>query len=177
MMRVMLHILIAFILSIIETSLFASFHGMIRFTPFVFAVSVYLLQHHGISSAASWMVLHGIFLDILQHSQTPFITLAYLVAAFISVLSAQRVFSNRSVYGIVTCALLSYTGFTIIDLILRLSGAFISKYPFNWFVYLQDTEARYLTLIAFLVILFIFAKRIRVVLAKLFLIPQSRQTL
>ncbi len=177
MTRFLLHVLIAFILSIIETSLFASFHGTIRFTPFVFAVSVYLLQHHGITSASSWMILHGIFIDTLQHSQTPFVTLAYLVAAVISILSAQRVFSNRSFYGIMTCSLLSYTGFIVMDFLLRLTGAFISKYPFDWMSYYKDTEARYMTLIIFLVILFIFAKHIRIVLAKLFLIPQSRQTL
>ena len=175
-MRLLLHVLIALLLSVIETSFFASFHGIIRFTPFVFAVSVYLLQHHGISSAASWMILHGIFLDILHHSQTPFITLAYLFAACISILSAQRIFSNRSFYGVMTCSLLGYTGFLFADAMLRITKSFVTKNPFNAWAYLQDAKYHYLTLVIFLMILFLFAKRIHLILIKLFLIPHARQT-
>lgn len=159
MMRVLVHLCVALLLSVIETSFFASFHGIIRFTPFVFAVSVYLVQHHGITQASTWMVIHGIFLDMLHGTQTPFVTIAYTLAALVSVQSAQRVFSNRSFYGVVTCSLLGYTSFIFSDLLLRIMALFTSNVPINGWTYINDVLDHYEMLIIFLIILFFVFKK------------------
>ena len=175
-MRFVLHLIIALFLSIVETSFFASFHGIIRFTPFVFAVSVYLLQHHSIHSAASWMLIHGLFLDITHISQTPFIFIAYLVAAIVAVMSAEKIFSNRSFYGVMGCVFLSYASFTFMECFLREFAALLEKHPFYIQTYLQDLELRFLMLFVSLFVLFAFAKHIRFLIKNSFLLPRTHQT-
>ncbi|MEK7452267.1 MAG: hypothetical protein AAB664_02925 [Patescibacteria group bacterium] len=169
-------LLIACFLSILETSFFASFQGIFRFTPFVFALSVYLLQHHGITTATSWMIVHGLFLDTFHYGTTPFVTIAYTVAAGIAFLLAKNVFSNRSFYGIISCALLSYACFTVMVFFLSLFQNIKAKQSIFSTEILLEIWMRTFTLFLFLVLLFISAKHIRRVLIKLFLIPQSRQT-
>lgn len=175
-MRFFPHILAALVLSVIETSFFGSLHGMFRFTPFVLVISVYLLQHHTMKPAASWMVIHGLLLDLSGTTIVPFVTLAYVITASIVLLSAERLFSNRSFYGVTACALLGYVTFEISSGFLSYGSVFILKTSFSWGTYFSDAGSRFFTLFLALVVLYAFAKQIRYLLVKLHLLPPSRQT-
>ncbi len=176
MMRIVPHLFIALFLSLVETSFFASFHGLIRFTPFVFVISVYLVQHHAMKPAAGWMILHGILLDLSGGSLVPFVTLAYTLTAIVAILSAERLFSNRSFYGVIACTFLSYGTFAVSSLALEWIGAFIQKAHFSWGIFFTDAWAHLLTMMLFLVFLYSFAKQIRFLLVRAHLLPPSRQT-
>lgn len=175
-MRFLTHLFIAVLLSLIETSFFASFHGILRFTPFVLVVSVYLLQHHAMRSTASWMIIHGLLLDLSGISLVPFVTLAYALVAWVAILSADRLFSNRSFYGVIACACLSYLAFVFSSGMLEWIFSFMLKQSFHAGTFFSDAGARFVMLLVFLVLLFSFAKQIRSLLIKLSLISPSRQT-
>lgn len=176
MMRYLVHFFIALFLFVVETSLFASFHGLIRFTPFVFVVSVYLLQHHDVHAAASWMILYGILLDLSGISPVPFITLSYILTAWVAYTSAERLFSNRSFYGVIACACLSYLTFFLSSTFLLFSSALMQKKVFYFSSYFFDSNLRFVMLLLSLVLLFSFAKQIRHFLVKVSLISPTRQT-
>ncbi len=176
MIRFVPHLFVALALSLIETSFFGSLHGLFRFTPFVLVTSVYLLQHHGVKASIFWMILHGILLDVSGASIIPFVTLAYFLTACVAYLSAERLFSNRSFYGVVACTFLSYITFEISSGFLRIASAFIQKNTWHLETYFLDAIDRAFTVCIFLIVLYSCAKHIRHVLIKLFLISPSRQT-
>lgn len=176
MMKILPHILAAIILSIIETSFIGSLYGIFRFTPFVLVISVYLVQHHAMKPAASWMIIHGILLDVTGSSIIPLITLAFIATAWIALISAERLFSNRSFYGVAACASLSYLSFEFVSALLLGSSAFFQKQALYWGTFFDDAGGRFLTLLLFLMFLYTFAKQIRSFLIKLFLLPSSHQT-
>lgn len=169
-------VLIAMVLSLVETSFFASFHGMIRFTPFVLVISVYLLQHHGLKSAAWWMIIHGMILDMLGIASVPFITIPFLLAAWVAFISAEHLFSNRSFYGVLACSLMSFLTYEIGLGFLQEIHSFFTKIRFHWGVYFLDAWYRLIMLLIFLIALFAFAKQIRRLLVKYKFIASMRQT-
>lgn len=176
MMKILPHILAAIILSIIETSFIGSLYGIFRFTPFVLVISVYLVQHHAMKPAASWMIIHGILLDVTGSSAIPFITLAFIVTAWVALMSAERLFSNRSFYGVAACTSLGYLSFECISALLLGFSAFFLKQELYWGTFFDDAVGRFITLLIFLMFLYSFAKQIRSFLIKLSLLPPSRQT-
>lgn len=175
-MKILPHILVAILLSVIETSFFGSLYGIFRFTPFVLVMSVYLAQHHAMKPAVSWMVVHGILLDSTGASLVPFITLAFIATAGVALISAERLFSNRSFYGVAACTSLSYLTFEFTSAFLLGLSVFFQKQEFYWRTFFEDAGGRFLTLLIFLMFLFSFAKQIRSFLIKLSLLPSSRQT-
>ncbi len=175
-MRYLIQFLLIAFLAMVEISFFGSLHGMLRFTPLVFVVSVYLFQHHRISSALAWMIIHGFLLDVAHMSLIPPVTIAYVVAAIIAAISARRIFSHRSIYGVLACALLSYFGFAVVQAITFFFTETLQGSPVPFSVFLLNTRDSVITLIASLILLFLFAKRIRHMLEKAFLIQASRQT-
>ena len=176
MMKILPHLFAAIILSIIETSFFGSLYGIFRFTPFVLVISVYLVQHHAMKPAAFWMIMHGILLDITGSTVIPFVTLAFAGTAWIALVSAERLFSNRSFYGVAACTSLSFLTFEFISAILLSFSAFFQKQELYWGTFFDDADGRFFTLLLFLFFLFSFAKQIRSLLIKLLLLPPSRQT-
>ena len=177
MTKLLIHLCLALSLSLIESSLFSSFHGMIRFTPFVFVVSVYVLQHHSVTNSIAWMILHGIILDLGGLSIYPPVTIAFLVSGIVAIFSANHLFSNRSFYGVLACATLSYGSYLLTELIFLCFGRLISSTNWPLSVFFQDAWRSTVMMILVLAVLFSFARNIRQLLEKGFLIPKSRQTL
>jgi len=167
---------IGLFLSLLETSFFSSLHGFLKFTPFVLVMSVYLRQHHTILTAPWWMVVHGVWLDWSGMSATPFITIAFIVAAWVISWCAQHLFSNRSLYGVLGCAVLSFASFTTVSFVLRLLSSAIQKNQFFKGVFFQDAGWQLLGMFFLIVVLFSFGKQIRSILQNMLLIPKSRQT-
>lgn len=176
MLRSIFSALLVLFLSVLETSFFSSFHGIIRYLPLVFVVSVYLLQHHSLHTPIFWMILHGMILDASRASSIPYYTISYGISAWVALLSAKRFFSNRSFYGVFACASLSALTYELsLGLLLRVQ-AFMQKTSFSYVLFLQDVWFRFLMMSLCLVVLFSFAKQIRTLLMKFVLIPKSRQT-
>lgn len=176
MIRYFFFILIGISLSIFETSFLTSSVGFIRFTPFVFAISVYFIQHHSLKSASGLMIIHGFFLDLSQMYDVSFLLLAYVATAFIAVISAEKLFSNRSVYGVLACAIFSYSILICFETILLLIQRLFKQTSGSWFVFIQDFGWRYISLVFFLIILFLFSKQIRQLLVKFFFLSSHQQT-
>ena len=176
MRKILPHTFAAIILSTIETSFFGSLQGILRFTPFVLVISIYLLQHHSIKLAASWMMIHGILLDISGSTVIPFVTIAFIATAWVTLLSAERIFSNRSFYGVAACTGLGFLTFECSSALLLGFASFFQKQELHWITFFDDAGWRFVTLILFLLFLYSFAKQIRSLLIKLFLLPSSRQT-
>jgi hypothetical protein len=91
-------------------------------------------------------------------------------------MSAERLFSNRSFYGVVACASLGYLTFEFVSGLLLGLSAFFQKITIHWGTFFDDAGGRFITLLLFLFFLYSFAKQIRVLLIKLLLLPPSRQT-
>jgi len=176
MTKIFIHLCIAFFLSMIELSFIASFHGMIRFVPLVFVLSVYVIQHHSVFQAVLWMVLHGLMLDSSGLSVYPYATVAFILAGAVAVYSANHLFSNRSFYGVLACALLSYTSYLFVEGVFLLFFHVTSRTIWPFSVFFSDAIHSYLMLVVSLYAFFLFAKQIRFWLENIFLIPKSRQT-
>jgi hypothetical protein len=175
MSKVLISIVIGLGLSTIETSFFSSFYGFFALTPFVFLVSVYLLQHHGISLAVFWLVVHGLMLDITQMGSVPFLTLAYGFTAIVAYVSSKRVFSNRSFYGVMACTITSFTALVFAQVMIGWAGS-VGASSFSENFLWSDIKKQAILVFIFMTILFSFAKYIRLFLEKMMLIPKARRT-
>lgn len=176
MMRCFLFIIIGSLFSLFETSFLSSSVGLIRYTPFVFAISIYFVQHNSIKSASGFMIIHGILLDVMRTQDVSFLTVAYTGAAFVAVISAEKLFSNRSIYGVLACAFMSYFSLIFFEILLFFLQHMFKSSQRSWFIFFQDFGWRSFSLLIFLIILFLFAKQIRQLLAKFFFLNSHPQT-
>ena len=108
--------MIAFILTIlfftivhtIEISFLSTMPFSIHLAPLLYAVVTYLIQHLGIYKIALWLPLHGFILDYYQIGTSSFQIIAYGIAALSIMYLARHVFTNRSFYGVMANALISF---------------------------------------------------------------------
>lgn len=94
-------------LTAVETSFFASLGAPLTFTPLLFTAAIYVIQHRGSTMGIWWLVGYGLYLDILQIGYMPGETIIYLAAGTLAFLLSRSIFSNRSLYGILGCGLLT----------------------------------------------------------------------
>lgn len=175
MNKLLVSVLIGLLLSLVETSFFSSMYGIFALMPFVFILAVYLLQHHSISSAVVWLVVHGLVLDITHMGAIPFLTLAYTAAAAVAFISSKRIFSNRSIYGVLACALFSFSSFVFVEVLIVWAMSFGERTFIELFLW-NDVKFQYALIILFMPILFSFAKYIRLFLEKSLLVPKTKRT-
>lgn len=175
MNKIFVGIIIGIVLSTIETSFFSSFYSFFSLTPFVFLVSVYLLQHHNISSAVIWMIVHGIILDMTQMGTIPFLTIVYTITALVAFISSKRIFSNRSFYGVFACTLTSFFTLIFVQMIIVWIRSFGERKFLDMYLW-KDLELQLVLVIIFMPILFSFAKYIKAILEKSLLIPKAKRT-
>jgi hypothetical protein len=127
----------------------------------VFAIGVYLLQHQGLMDGFVWIVAFGFLLQLLHIGILPFPALGFLIAGIVSLLSARHIFSNRSLYGIVACALTGFLTLVITESSVLLARSLISSFDTDWSVLFLTDGYRAVLLVAVIVILYAFAKPIR----------------
>lgn len=140
------------------------------YAPLVFACSIYLFQHLNSLIGVWWIFGIGIWLDFWHLGLTPFETLIYAAAALLAVWFGHRLFTNRSLYGVVGNAFLTllfvHAAHAIFLLLGLLRGAStFSWWSFFWFVFWQA-----LLLLVIVTILFFLAHKIRSVLKGLLII-------
>lgn len=173
MIRYLFYFLFAVFLSFFETSFLSSVFVGLGMIPFVFVICVYLIQHHSFKTAIFWMVFHGFLLDSIKGSVIPYETFCYFFSAMFAITIAQRFFSQRSYYGVLACTASSYFVF----LFLIFSELFIQwiilHRPMDSISFFNDMKFGLIFGFIFLSILFALAKRIRIIIQKLFLFSAS----
>jgi rod shape-determining protein MreD len=161
----------------LQTSFINSLPGVLALTPFFLALSVYLMQHQSLTIGALWLSLFGFFLDILRVGDVPFETLAYTVAGVVAYVSSRRLFSNRSIYGILGCGILSFGALSLMHTILLFLFNLQHTEPILWKPFSQEILWSGIGMILLLVLLFQFAGRIRSILVRSFLLSTRHETL
>ncbi len=93
---------------IIETSFVSSLTGPLCCIPLILALAVYLIQYRGSKLGIWWLAGYGLYLDYMQIGIWPVETLIWLTIGILSWLLSQRLFTNRSLYGILGCGLFAF---------------------------------------------------------------------
>ena len=102
MLKIFFSIIFFILLTVFETSFIASLPAPFVAIPLVLAVSVYIIQYHGSVTGVWWMAGYGLFLDILGVGSFTGQTFLYLAAGLLAYQLSQHLFTNRSLYGIIT---------------------------------------------------------------------------
>lgn len=165
------------LLAVIQTSFFASLPGLLAYVPLVVACGVYLRQHVQERSGALWIAGFGIFLDVLAIPSFPFETVSYGAAAIVASLTAGRVFSNRSWYGLLACGASSVAALTMTRAIVLLIIGLRLPERVSW-VAVGDTLLWNMILLPVILSLcFAFAGQIRSFLRTTVMVSRDRNTL
>jgi len=175
MNKLIIWTLIGVLFSLVEMSFIRSLPGIFVFTPFVFALCVYVVQHQGVPAFIWWLPIHGLILDVYAVGHPSIHTVSYLLGAAIVSLSAKHVFSNRSYYGVLTCAMIGFLGILLSEAFFSFLKQF-SHIQLEWVIFLQESVYRLVLLLAVITLFYPFAKRIRSVLSASALLPEIRKT-
>jgi len=165
MTRVAISTILFLTVFLIETSFISSLPSIFSAIPLVFALSVYLIQYQGVSDGIAWMIGYGFLTDLMHLSDVSFSTIPILAAVIVTVISAKHLFSNRSFYGVIACAVSSYATFVLIE-------AFFASN--DWSVFFQTHAERLGMLIVVVAILFSLAPHIRKIVQVMFLPSYNR---
>lgn len=175
MIRLAVWILMMIFFSILETSFFGSLPGFLTLTPLVLAISVYLVQHQGVHLFVWWLPAHGLFLDSLSPGFTVYDFFPYIVSAILISLTAKHLFSNRSYYGVLSCALTGCVGLIVAE-----AGLFLLQHiahvSVDWLTFLSESVLRLILLLVVITFFYPFAKPIHTFLVSFSLLPERRKT-
>ncbi len=105
MTRSIAAILIFIFVAAFETSLLASLPKPFSFIPLVLILSIYIIQHSGSTLGIWWLAGYGLYLDIMRIGNTEGETLIYGITGILAFVVSQKIFSNRSLYGVLGCGL------------------------------------------------------------------------
>ncbi len=144
-----------------EVSFFSSLPSFFALTPLVFCISIYLIQHEGMVDGLIWMVLYGILLDVFHLASFPVSTIAWVITALVSSLMARHVFSNRSFYGVLGCAIGGFICLILGEGIILFVSALMEKTFVDWFGFLHTLLPRFGMMFLTMSILFSAASRMR----------------
>lgn len=152
------------VLVLFETSFLTSLPSPLSLTPFVFGLSVYLIQHQGLLDGLYWIGGYGLFLQLLHLSPTPFPLLLFPIAGVVSYLSARHLFSNRSLYGVMACGLVGSLSLFFLELIFLFFHLNASDSPVLWTEVFREDGMRLFMLLSVIILFFLIAKPIRSIL-------------
>lgn len=100
--------------------------------PFVLVVCVFLFQSLDVRPSAWWVVLHGLFLDLLQTSSVRLEILSYALAAVVLVLASRHLFSNRSFWGISGTFTLSLLALTCMEVLISVFQSIFQDFSLSF---------------------------------------------
>lgn len=141
--------------------------------PLVLTVGVYLVQHLSVRDGEAWILAAGVMNDLTGLTRFPLSTLSALAAAAVCHLTSREVFSNRSLYGILACTAVSVLAASLIRVVLLGSVTIFTDLAVDGAAELRLAIGTFLTAFVFAIVLFRSAKRIRRVLASVFIIAPS----
>jgi len=96
-----------FLLALLQTSLLASLPFPLNSIPLVFVAGIWLIQQESSVAGAAWIIGMGLWMDLWGLSFVPWQTVGFSIAAIVATVSARKLFSHRSLYGIVSCYLVA----------------------------------------------------------------------
>jgi hypothetical protein len=176
MIRFLISTILFLILISFELAFIHSLPEPFLYLPLVFACGVYLFQYLGSSIGAWWIFGLGVFLDFWHLGLLPFETIIYIAAALIMVFLGRRIFTNRSLYGVVCNAILPMLFVQLSHLIYWFFASFNDSLPFPWFNFFTYAFWQIIWLVVLVFVLFVLTKKIRSVLKGLLIVP-SRENL
>lgn len=164
--------LLFILLAMLESGLI---HGLPRpflYAPLVFACGLYLFQHLNSLIGVWWIFGFGVWLDFWHLGLTPFETVIYAAAALLAVWLGHRLFTNRSLYGVIGNAALTLLFVHLLHIVYLFFDLLRGGPSFSWlalfgFIFWQIF---FLTLIV--TILFFLAHKIRSFLKNLLIFPR-----
>jgi len=177
MTRILLFSLGLLIFVLLEISFISALSPILRLAPLTFAAGVTLLQHHGVKEGVWLLVGYGIVLDLFAIGNVAPASIGFFIAAFAAYWFAQRVFSNRSYYGLIGCGLTVYVILLITQGATLLFRNIAFSEPAHVFRFLTEAGQSTLWLLGLLTVFFIFGGRIQRMLSSTFIIPRERRTL
>ena len=164
------------VILMIQVSFIHSLPTFLSIIPIMFALSVYLVQHQQLQSGALWLIVYGMYLDMFGLGEVPFITLAFTAAAIVCVILSRRLFTNRSIYGVLGNGLITATSFITVVIGIRFLQDLRVASFLDWNTLLNQ-ELIFLGLLLLVLIgLFQSAGLIRFILIKSFLLSPKQQT-
>ena len=165
------------LLAVLEVSFVSALSPTLRTVPFLFAVSVTLLQHHGVRAGAWYIAAFGLLLDAFGLSAAFPMAPGAALAALAADRFSRNVFSNRSYYGLMGCGVCAF-GIQIAwqAAVLAFRAAFFNV-RIGFLAAGVDAITAFLWLAVWLTILFFAAGGIRRLLGSAFVLPAERRTL
>ncbi|MFC1788085.1 rod shape-determining protein MreD [Patescibacteria group bacterium] len=164
------------ILAIIQISFLHSLPWAFSATPLVFAFSTYLIQHRSLTLGIWWIIIFGFCLDLIKIGITPHEIISYTLGAIVAYSSARRLFSNRSFYGILACGIISYMTLIVSEIIILSIYSLTSLTHISWTNFTEYAVWSSSMLIVVLMILFVFAAKIRRLLFRSFILSKTQET-
>ncbi len=146
---------------VMETSFFSSLPSVFAIVPLVFALSVYLIQHEGLTDGLIWIFAYGFLLQNFHLSIAPWPVLSFSIAGLASFLSSRHLFSNRSLYGVVGCAWIGYLCLAGTEALLMFVRTFGNETTVFWVPFLVRRGLEFLLLGVTIMVFFSFARHIR----------------
>lgn len=139
--------------------------------PLTFAAGIYAAQRKLLAEGAWGIAGYGIILDSMRLGAVSLESLSYSVAAIVGFLLARRVFSNRSVYGVVGCAMVSFAALVAVQAAIMAVMGLRAPESIDWRSFIMETGISFALLGAFVVVLFVVATRIGSSVAHGFMLP------
>lgn len=143
-----------------------------RAIPFVVALSIYLIQHLGSPIGFFWLLGYGLWLDKTHSGNVPLETAVFIAATFASVYFSKRLFSNRSIYGVLVCALFVSATMIGAESLVLFWRSTIHGTSVAWSSYVTIALWQLVFLAILVSVLFYSARRVTAFFRKVFIIPK-----
>ncbi len=177
MIRLLVNMIVFVFLTVIQTSFISSLPSIFVYTPVLLAVGIFLIQQTGNRSGLVIIVVFGIYLDLFSISIFPFETLGFLLCALSATLVSERLFANRSWYGLIACGMTGILALSLTrGLVLFFSSVWsLSQPSFAEFWLVMKWNS--ILLVVLLTVLFALTRPLRRFLTASFVLRQQQETL
>jgi len=176
MSRIFVAFLAFFFLFVFQTSFIHALPGWLMLLPVFFAVSVYFTQHHSLAIGAIWLSAYGIMLDLLHINHVPLEFISYSAAGLVALVLSRRLFSNRSLWGVLACGAVSSGTLFLFHVLILFVVQLRAPEHVAWNTFLNESLVIFLSLLLLLFLLFQFAGSFRTILIKSFLLSKKHET-
>ncbi len=158
MKRAFLAFILFLLLTVFETSFLASLPRPFLYTPLVLAASVYLIQHRSSRIGLWWLLGYGLFLDVTHLGFTAAETIVYLITGILTYLVSRHMFTNRSLYGVISGGVVAFVSSSVLHLLILLLERIYSQNIFLWLEWLNMLFWQATLLLILLLIIFYVAQ-------------------
>jgi len=124
MIKTIIAIIVFLLVITFETSFISSLPIPFSFFPLVLLLSVYLMQYRSSQIGIWWLAGYGLYLDYMHIGSVFGESLIWLITAILTYLVAKRLFTHRSLYGILGCGLVAWLTTSLLHLIFTFGRTF-----------------------------------------------------